>query len=374
MVVVLAVVALLLTGVPGVLPDNSTRSQSQTVTIDAVGDVMPGWRVSSLIAHDGTDAPFAAVHTVLDQSDAVVGNLECPLSERGTPTASKSKQALKQRKEYVLRGTPAAAQGLAHAGFAALTLANNHILDYGRDALDDTLAALHAAGVQTTGAGDDIASAWQPAYFERRGVRFALIGISEVIPRGYGATSTNPGVAPGRDPITGEVDSSYLKTLATAIRGARAHADVVIVYEHWGTELMGPPSSDHVRLAHAAIDAGASLVLGAHPHVLGPVESYHGGLIAYSLGNFVFDTYPGMETRSAVLQVTLRGPTVASWRAIPVVLDQGVPKPAPAPDAALVQALLAGDLQATPPPSPTPAGVAKAPQTRPVQRPNGPPQ
>ncbi|MBV8170348.1 MAG: CapA family protein [Candidatus Eremiobacteraeota bacterium] len=364
---------LILTSAPGVRPDAPGRAQGQTVAIDAVGDVMLGWRVSSLVQQEGADAPFAAVKDILGQSDAVIGNLECPLSDRGSPTKSKSKQALKQRKEFVLRATPAAAPGLAHAGFAALTLANNHILDYGKDALDDTLAALHASGVQTAGAADDLASAWQPAYFERRGVRFALIGISEVIPRGYGATAIAPGVAPGRNPVTGDVDAAYLKMLAAAIRNAHASADVVIVYEHWGTELMGPPTPGHVKLAHAAIDAGASLVLGAHPHVLGPLESYHGGLIAYSLGNFVFDTQPGMQTRSAILQVTLRGPTVATWRAIPVVLERGVPKPAPAADGTLVEALLAGDAAATPPPTPAPSRLAKAPSPRPNHAPNGPP-
>jgi len=336
-------------------------SAPQSITIDAVGDVMLGWRVSTLVQTNGADAPFAGVRSILARADATVGNLECPLSDRGTPTKSKSKKDLKTKKEFVLRGTPAAAPGLADAGFAAMTLANNHILDYGDDALDDTLAALHASGVATSGAGDDAALAWQPAYFERRGTRFALLGISEVIPRGYGAGRTTPGVAPGRDPITGEVDASYLKILAQAIRHARERADVVIVYEHWGTELLGPPSADHIRLAHAAIDAGATLVLGAHPHVLGPVEDYHGGLIAYSLGNFVFDTQPGIQTDSAILQITLRGPAVASWHAVPVVLKGGVPFPAAGAEANLIQELLAGVVQAIPPPSPAPRTVVSRP-------------
>ncbi|HME81679.1 MAG TPA: CapA family protein [Candidatus Eremiobacteraceae bacterium] len=349
----------------------------QPITIDAVGDVMLGWRVSTLVQSDGTDAPFSGVRTILARADATVGNLECPLSDRGTPTKSKSKKDLKARKEFVLRGTPAAAPGLADAGFAAMTLANNHILDYGADALDDTLAALHASGIETAGAGDDAALAWQPAYFERRGTRVALLGISEVIPRGYGAGRTTPGVAPGRDPLTGEVDASYLKLLAQVIRHARGRADVVIVYEHWGTELLGPPSADHVRLAHAAIDAGATLVLGAHPHVLGPVEDYHGGLIAYSLGNFVFDTQPGIQTHSAILQITLRGPTVASWHAIPVVLKGGVPVPAAGADATLIQQLLAGVVQATPPASPAPRTLVSRPGPppgAPQAAAHGPPQ
>jgi poly-gamma-glutamate synthesis protein (capsule biosynthesis protein) len=343
---------------------NSTPTNARAapidVKIDAVGDVMMGWRVRALVQTDGTDAPFKQAHATLVQADAIVGNLECPLSDRGKPTKSKSAKDLKARKEFLLRGTPAAAAGLAHAGFAALTLANNHILDYGKNALDDTLQALHDSGIATAGAGDDAALAWQPAFFERRGVRFALLGVSEVIPRGYGATAHAAGVAPGRDPSTGDVTAAYLRMLAHAIRMAHANADVVIVYEHWGTELLSTPTADHIRLAHAAIDAGASIVLGAHPHVLGPVEAYHGGLIAYSLGNFIFDTQPGIQTRSAVLEISLHGSTVSSWRAVPMLLEQGVPRPAAGPDAAYIQQLLSGQAASIPPATPAPP-VARAP-------------
>ncbi len=347
---------------PGRTSSTATNARATTtdVKIDAVGDVMLGWRVSSLVQTDGADAPFKQAHATLVQADAIVGNLECPLSDRGKPTKSKSAKDLKARKEFLLRGTPAAAAGLAHAGFAALTLANNHILDYGKNALDDTLQTLHDNGIATAGAGDDAALAWQPAFFERRGVRFALLGVSEVIPRGYGATAHAAGVAPGRDPSTGDVTAAYLRTLAHAIRMAHANADIVIVYEHWGTELLSTPTADHIRLAHAAIDAGASIVLGAHPHVLGPVEAYHGGLIAYSLGNFIFDTQPGIQTRSAVLEISLHGPIVTSWRAVPMLLEQGVPQPATGADAAYIQQLLSGEAASIPPTTPAPPVVRAA--------------
>jgi len=304
-----------------------TRNAAPEVTLDAVGDVMPGWGVAALVNKPGPDAPFALMHPIFAAADAVIGNLECPLSYRGKPTKAKSKAALKARKEFLLRGPPEAATGIANAGFAAMSLANNHMMDFGPVAMRDTLSALRDAGIGTAGAGENSAEAWQPAYFERRGLRFALLSFSDVIPIGYAASAKSPGIAAGRSTITGEIDRPYLKTLTESIKLARSQADVVIVFEHWGDEFVGRPSKEHVLEAHAAIDAGALLVIGAHPHVLGPIESYHGGLIAYTLGNFVFDTTPGLKTRSAVLQIHLRGDAITSWEAVPVEIKGGVPSP-----------------------------------------------
>jgi poly-gamma-glutamate capsule biosynthesis protein CapA/YwtB (metallophosphatase superfamily) len=299
-------------------------SAAPVVVLDAVGDVMPGWGIRPFIERYGSDAPFDRVRAVLDRADAVIGNLECPLSDRGVPTKAKTAKALKLKREFLLRASPDAAPGIARARFAALTLANNHAMDYGPLALGDTLAALRENGVMTTGAGENIGEALAPAFFERRGVRFALIGMSEVIPRGYLASSKTAGIAPGRDPSSGEVNPAFVAALAERIRAARRNADIVIIYEHWGKELIGIPSEDHIRLARAAIDAGAALVIGAHPHVLGPIERYHAGLIAYTLGNFVFDTGPDAQT-SEILEVRFRGGAIESWRTVPVTIVHGVP-------------------------------------------------
>jgi poly-gamma-glutamate capsule biosynthesis protein CapA/YwtB (metallophosphatase superfamily) len=345
-----------------------------TVTIDAVGDVMLGWGIDTLVETVDANAPFVGVRNVLSRADAVVGNLECSLSDRGAPTKAKSAKDLKARKEFLLRGPPAAASGLAQVGFAAMTLANNHTFDYGAAALDDTIAALHDNGIATAGAGDNAAEAWAPAFFQRRGTRFALIGLSSIIPRGYAAGKSTPGIAPGRDMATGEVTKGYLRLLGHAIRIAHQRADVVIIYEHWGKELVSAPSTDEERLAHAAIDDGATLVLGAHPHVLGRVERYGKGLIAYSLGNFVFDTQPGVQTHSAILEITLRDGAVEAWRAVPVRLLGGVPMPAAGAIASEVTRILAGEQAISPPvapagqPASAPAGAKPAIQHGPPSR------
>jgi len=308
-------------------------ARRRALTIDFVGDVMLGGGVADVVRERGADAVFAEVRPWLDSADAVVGNLECVLSARGTPTTAKSAAAVADHREWLLRGDPRGAPALARAGFAAMTLANNHSLDYGPQAMDDTLAALRAAGIAATGAGDDLAQARRPAVFMRDGIRVAILGVSEILPRGEWATATRPGVAPGRGLAVTSIGPGFVREMARRVRAARARADVVVVFEHWGTELVSRPTPDQVRFAHAMIDAGAQLVVGAHPHVLGPLERYRGGLIAYSLGNFVFDTEPGVAARSAVLRVRFVGGRLVAWEALPVVIAGGAPHPAGVPAA-----------------------------------------
>lgn len=310
---------------PGVV---RAHDVAPTAVIAAVGDVMLGGGVADIVAQSGPNAPFASMMPMLRSVDAVVGNLECTLSSRGASTPAKSAEAVKAHREWLLRGPPEAAAGLASAGFAAMSVANNHTMDYGPIALRDTIAALGDQGIGATGAGSNLVEAWQPAFFVRNGVRFALLGFSTILPRGFAATVRDPGVAAGRNLSTGEIDDRAIKDMAAAIRAARRKADVAIVYYHWGTEGVAAPTAEQVRATHAAIDAGAHLVVGAHPHVVGPIETYRGGLIAYSLGNFVSDTYPGPGARSVLLQVWFRGDQITKWRALPVEIVAGIPRPA----------------------------------------------
>ena len=290
---------------------------------------MLGSGVADLVRRAGPDAPFAHIKPILRESDAVVGNLECSLSTHGSPTAAKKPSAVRAGKEWLLRGAPEAALGLKDAGFAALSVANNHTMDYGPLALRDTLVTLRSNGIGSAGAGENLAEAWRPAFFDRAGVRFALIAVSDILPRGFAADRHRPGVAPGRSLSSGAVDAPSIAAMSDAVRAARQEADVVIVYEHWGEALIANPTLEQRAAAHAAIDAGALVVFGSHSHVLGPIEPYRGGLIAYSLGNFVFDTYPGPGARSEVLALKFRGRDLTSWRAVPATIVGGAPEPGP---------------------------------------------
>ncbi len=307
------------TGTPAVAPSPDAR-----VTLAAAGDVMLGRTIGEGIASYGPGYPLEQVAAILQGADVAFVNLEAPLTGRGEPAG----------KDFVFRGPPSAAEGLAGAGVDIVSLANNHMLDYGLAGLEDTLAALDAAGVAHAGAGSDEAAARAPTVIERNGLRIAFLGYVNTPPdsgSGFDVGSTaaaadRPGVA-------------WLspETVAADVAAARREADVVIVSLHTGLEYQEPPSPLQVEAAHAAIDAGAAVVLGGHPHVLQGIETYNGGIIIYSLGNFVFDfdyvdyMHDGLPSAlSAVLMVTLSPAGVVSCEVRPAIIAEGDGRPRPA--------------------------------------------
>jgi poly-gamma-glutamate capsule biosynthesis protein CapA/YwtB (metallophosphatase superfamily) len=294
------------------------------VTLDAVGDIMLGRSIARLMADRGAAYPFEAVRPALADADVRFGNLEMALTDRGTPA----------RKDYVFRAPPAATDGLSYAGFNVVSLANNHSLDYGPEGLADTITALDRAGIAHAGAGSDTEQAHAPALLTVKGVRIAVLAYVNVpndSRSGFVAQSMEAG--PGRPGVAwGTVDA-----VQRDVAAAKQQADVVIVSLHSGYEYTDTPNPTQRALAHAAVDAGAALVLGGHPHVLQGVEFYHGVPIIYSLGNFVFDldhddySHPGLpSTLTVIFRVTLTKDGVQGVRFIPAVIDPRDGRPAPA--------------------------------------------
>ncbi|MFA5844583.1 MAG: CapA family protein [Coriobacteriia bacterium] len=274
-----------------------------TLTVAGVGDMIFDRNVALLVRDRGGAAPLASVAGLLARADVTAGNLESPLSVRGERFPGK---------DVTFRGDPRAVAGLRAAGFDFISLANNHVLDYGGIALTDTVSTLDEAGIAHAGAGADSAAARRPALVSRRGARVAYLAFSHVLPPGFVADADSPGLAPGRG-RPGEV--------AAAVRAAKRRADYVVVSFHWGVEYSPDATAEQVRDARRAIDAGADLVLAHHPHVIQGVERYHGGLIAYSLGDFVFDHY-SRETGEAFVLTAEVGPSgVGSVGIVPVYLD-----------------------------------------------------
>ncbi|HZR96464.1 MAG TPA: CapA family protein [Gaiellaceae bacterium] len=271
------------------------------LVLAAVGDVTFGEQVGPAIETHGAAYPWVGVAHALRRADLTIGNLETAVSERGVAAA----------KEFTFRGAPAALAPMrARAGFDALTLANNHSGDYGRDALLDTIAAVRAAGIRSVGAGADSAQARRPAVLVEGGLRVALLGYSDVNPLGFPATATSAGTA-----------KADAVAIATDVRAARRRADVVVCFFHWGTELRPEPDARQRELATAALRAGAAVVLGAHPHVLGPVtRPSRRTLVAWTLGNFVFPS-AGATARTAILRVELGRAGVYGYRLQPVAID-----------------------------------------------------
>jgi poly-gamma-glutamate capsule biosynthesis protein CapA/YwtB (metallophosphatase superfamily) len=221
---------------------------------------------------------FKEVKPVADAADVFLVNLECPFTQSDD----------KLPKNFNFRARPEFVNTLLGGGVDIVSLANNHMMDYGPQGLVDTLMTLEQARIPYFGAGRTLAEARRPALLTVGGVRFAFLGYfflgdKNIEPRQVYATETTPGVAGHFSDV--EVMERMLRE---DIISAKAKADVVLPFFHWGKESTYDPLPYQVRLARAAIDAGAAGVLGSHPHVLQAMELHQGAPAIYSLGNFVF--------------------------------------------------------------------------------------
>ena len=207
----------------------------------------------------------------IQAADFFMTNEEFPFSTRGTPAPDK---------QFTFRVHPEKVKLMQEMGIDLVTLANNHALDYGRDAMLDTIDTLDHAGIRHVGAGKNLAEARKPDVVELNGRTFAFIGATRVYPEADWAAGTD----------SAGMFSAYDggAQLAEEVKAAKQQADYVIAYVHWGIEREETPNEVQKSIAHRLVDAGADLVVGAHPHVLQGIEYYQGVPIAYSLGNFVF--------------------------------------------------------------------------------------
>jgi len=279
-------------------PAGAANLPPEEITIAAVGDLMLGGRTEPFLKEFGPAYPFTEVMPFLGKADVVVGNLESPISTRGKAV---------ENKKFTLRAGPVAGRALKSAGVRVVSLANNHSMDFGPLALWDTLAALDENGVLYTGAGMDLDDARTPAIAKIKGKTLAFLSYSLTFPLEFFASAGHPGTAPG-----------YADFVKADIEKVRPTADLVIVSFHWGAELMTTAKDYQIELGRKAIDWGADLVLGHHPHVLQELELYKGRLIAYSLGNFVFGSESNRTNYSMILLLTIQGNTLVRVEAVPL--------------------------------------------------------
>ncbi len=262
------------------------REQPQTVTLYAVGDVMLGRHIATVMQRQGADRPFRNIGPVLRQADIVLGNFEAPIS---AVTAT----LFFPEKPYSFHASPPAAQAVAGASFHLLSLANNHALDYGPDALFLTQDLLAAQGVAAFGAGKDLAEARRPVIVTRKGIRFGFLGYGIGHSTRMYALKARPGISP-----------VVMENIRADMEALRRQVDIVVLSLHWGTEYQSVPSARQRAEAHQMIDWGADLIVGHHPHVMQGIEVYKGRIIAYSLGNFIFDQKAEGTDRSYILAAT----------------------------------------------------------------------
>lgn len=239
---------------------------AQGLSIKAVGDIAFAGRLA-----DQPDlAVLAAIRPQLQDAHLVIGNLECPLLENGQPQMGKC----------CLKGSSGWAPILKDTGFHIVSLANNHLMDFGPEGLRQTMAILDQTGIAHLGAGENEFSARAPLFLEKNGQRIALLARSSVEVRSpcY-ATADMAGIAWLEE-----------EELCASIRLCQEKADLVILLIHWGMEHYSYPSPRQRTLAKKIVEAGADLLIGHHPHVLQGSEIIGNGLAAYSLGNFLFDS------------------------------------------------------------------------------------
>jgi len=284
----------------------------EKVVLIAVGDISFSRGVERMVKAQGDiDYPLAKVRDYLNGGDLVFGNLET--------TITSGREILDN--EMVFRSDPGTEKALKQAGFSLLSLANNHTSDFGQKGVLDTLNYLHQTGISYVGAGQNEQEAYKPVYLEKNGIKFAFLAYTDqsLVPSSYEAGEEWAGSAFMR-----------IERMERAIKQAKKEADLVIVAVHGGIEYTPEPNNRQKDFSQAAIDAGADLIIGHHPHVVQTMEKYQGKFIFYSLGNFVFDQMWSRETKEALaLKIYFSPQGVSRISFLPVVIENfSQPRPA----------------------------------------------
>ncbi|HLF02863.1 MAG TPA: CapA family protein [Anaerolineales bacterium] len=272
------------------------------------GDINPGRCVAlAMIEADDFTLPYQQIADDLRAADVLVGSLDGSITDRA---------AIENCPETMsLNGPTRVVEGLQYAGFDVITVATNHAKNCGNvgcwsDALLDSIANLEAVGISAVGGGENLAEARAPVVVEHNGIKFAFLAGTTVGSEMW-AKYDKPGTAP-----------LWIKYLKKDIAAAREQADVVIVLAQWGSEYTHTPNWDQFDVAGVAMDSGATLVIGNQAHWVQAVEQFPNGVVAYGLGNFVFDQNWSKKTKQGVVfEAVFRGSELESWQLLPIHID-----------------------------------------------------
>ncbi|MDH5656353.1 MAG: CapA family protein [Spirochaetia bacterium] len=260
----------------------STELTKRPVGILFAGDTHFEWAIDDMQKKYSMYFPAENLKSMFDKSDFRILNLETTISEKTKPVNSKS---------YVFRAHPQQASLLNYLDINLAVIANNHTMDMGPEGLENTLRSLTERAIPAVGAGMDYKEARSPYYFTVRGVKFAVVSLSTIGAKELFTYGKNPGVLP----LTNQIYRD--------IAAAKKSADHVIVSIHWGIEYSPRPDRNQIIIARRMIDFGATAVIGHHPHIPQAVEYYKHGVIAYSLGNFLFGSINHYQSTNFVIQL-----------------------------------------------------------------------
>ena len=251
------------------------------VRILAAGDVMLGSWIDQVTRSSGWNYPFMQLDSVVDRADIFFCNLEAPFGTSG----------IAFEKTYTFRVSPDLVQILTAGRINVVSLANNHMMDYGVEPLQATMELLDKNNIYHSGAGINLREARKPARMEIKGKNISFACYSLTFPEEFWATDTSAGTCfPSHSFVFRD------------LKKFKSDSDLLVVSFHWGGELLTMPKEYQIELAHQVIDAGADLILGHHPHVIQGIEIYQGKVIAYSLGNFIFGSYSESVKESMLLE------------------------------------------------------------------------
>lgn len=280
--------------------ESSAATNDNTIAVIAGGDVNLGRQTGQKILAGEIDYPFANMGEVLKTADIAFVNLESQLVDLGGETQSPTS-------EYRFAGPPEGAQSLANAGIDIVSLANNHMWDYGKNGLESTLKALDAMNVKYVGANMNTDELFKPVITEVKGKKIAWFAMTNLL-NGY----ENSGAA---NYIAFQNGAKIIEQ----IKAVKDSVDWVFVSIHSGTEYAAAPSDALVKMAHDFIDAGADAVIGHHPHVPQKIEVYNGKPIFYSLGNFAFwQPFSFWTENSFLAKLKLTEPHKVEYETIPI--------------------------------------------------------
>ncbi|MFZ5391742.1 MAG: CapA family protein [Patescibacteria group bacterium] len=262
-------------------------STPKTTNLLVVGDIMMGRFVGVKINRSGDPAhSFEFVQEYLSKPDITIAQLEAPISD-GTALTGEG---------MILVAQPETVEGLTKSGIDLVFLSSNHFGDALRDGMESNFQILEKNDIQYVGAGRDENKAFSPKFIDKNGTKYGFISFVSIMPDSYGASGDIAGTA--WIDLNSESDLSRVQTI---ISDTKKDCDLLFVNFHWGTEYTPDPTLQQIQFAHAAIDSGADLIIGTHPHVVQADEIYKGKYIIYSLGNFIMDQMWSQETTEGVL-------------------------------------------------------------------------
>jgi gamma-polyglutamate biosynthesis protein CapA len=270
------------------------------------GDIMLDRGVRYMVEKHGQDYsfPFLKIKDQLEKADIVFGNLESMISDKGRKIGS----------IYSFRADPEAMKGLSFAGFDIVSLANNHAFDYDREAFEDTMERLKEAEIAYTGAGFNQQEAHSVTILTLKDnqTKIGFLGYTEFLYNYAFAQENRSGV-------------SFLseENLERDIKKAKDQVDFLVVTFHYGDEYQKNPNEKQKDLSRKAIDSGADIIIGHHPHVTQSIELYQGKFIVYSLGNLIFDQYFSEETmKGFMFEIEIEGKEVVKAKKIDYEMNE----------------------------------------------------